>query len=175
MCLHTTTGYTEDWEMSRVLPVHIHSLGLDQTTSQPVILLKEDGGLRVMPIWIGQPEATAILIAIEGVEPPRPMTHDLMLSVLTASGLVLRRVEITRLEEGTFFAALVLQGDDRTVVIDARPSDSMALAVRAKCPILVAEAVLDQAGIVPDDEAEQEVERFRDFLDSVDPEDFASS
>lgn len=156
--------------------VRIHSLGLDQTTNQPVVLLKEDSGLRILPIWIGQPEATAILIAIEGVTPPRPMTHDLLLSVLMAAGLTLERVEITRLEEGTFFATLVLRGEGGSaIVVDARPSDSIALAVRAGCSIHVAEDVLNQAGIVPDDEAEQEVERFRDFLETVDPEDFESS
>ena len=155
--------------------VRIHSLGLDQTSNQPVVLLKEEEGPRILPIWIGQSEATAILIAIEKLEPPRPMTHDLMLAVVMASGLELERVEITRLDEGTFYAALVLRCEDRSVVIDARPSDSIALAVRAGCPILVAEEILDQAGIVPDDEAEEEVERFRDFLETVDPEDFASS
>jgi bifunctional DNase/RNase len=158
-----------------MIPVRIHSLGLDQTSDQPVILLKEEEGLRILPIWIGHPEATAILIAIEGIVPPRPMTHDLILSALTAGGLVLERVEITRLEEGTFFAALILRGEERTIAVDARPSDSIALAVRAGCPLLVAEEVLDEAGIVPDDEAEEEVERFRDFLDTVDPEDFAHS
>jgi bifunctional DNase/RNase len=158
-----------------MIPVRIHSLGLDQSSDQPVILLKEEEGLRILPIWIGHPEATAILIAIEGIVPPRPMTHDLLLSALTAGGLVLERVEITRLEEGTFFAALVLRGEERTLAVDARPSDSLALAVRAGCPVLVAEEVLDQAGIVPDEEAEEEVERFRDFLDTVDPEDFAHS
>jgi bifunctional DNase/RNase len=155
--------------------VRIHSLGLDSTSNQPVVLLKEEAGLRILPIWIGQPEATAILIAMEGVEPPRPMTHDLLLAVLVASGLTLERVEITRLEEATFFAALVLSGTGGVVTIDARPSDSIALAVRAGCPILVADEIMDTAGIVPDDDAEQEVERFRDFLESVDPEDFASS
>jgi bifunctional DNase/RNase len=158
-----------------MLPVRIHSLGLDSTSNQPVILLREADGPRILPIWIGRPEAMAILIAMEGVEPPRPMTHDLLLSVLVASGLTLERVEITRLEAGTFFATLVLRGEDGAVIMDARPSDSIALAVRAACPILVAEEVLNQAGIVPDDEAEQEVERFRDFLESVDPEDFESS
>jgi bifunctional DNase/RNase len=158
-----------------MIPVRIHSLGLDQTANQPVILLKEEDGLRVLPIWIGHPEATAILIATEGIVPPRPMTHDLLLSALAAGGLVLERVEITRLEEGTFYAALVLRGEERTVAVDARPSDSIALAARTGCPMLVAEDVLNQAGIVPDEEEEQEVERFRDFLETVDPEDFAHS
>ena len=158
-----------------MVPVRIHSLGLDQTSSQPVILLQEEEGLRVLPIWIGHPEATAILIAMEGIEPPRPMTHDLLLGIMGAAGLVLERVEITRLEEGTFFAALQLRGEERAFVIDARPSDSIALAVRAGCPIFVAEEVMSASAVVPDEEAEEEVERFRDFLDHVDPEDFAQS
>jgi bifunctional DNase/RNase len=158
-----------------MLLVGIHGLGLDQSTDQPVVLLKEQDGLRILPIWIGHPEATAILIALEGVSLPRPMTHDLLLSSIIASGLKVERVEITRLEAGTFYASLVLDGEKGAVLLDARPSDSIALAVRAGCPILVAEEVLDEAGIVPDEEAEQEVERFRDFLDRVDPEDFAHS
>jgi bifunctional DNase/RNase len=158
-----------------MLPVGIHGLGLDQTSEQPVVLLKEEAGLRVLPIWIGHPEATAILIALEGIEPPRPMTHDLLLSIITAAGLVLERVEITRLEEGTFYASLALRGPSGEIALDARPSDSIALAVRAGCPILVAEDIMDAAGILPDESAEQEVERFRDFLDRVDPEDFAHS
>lgn len=158
-----------------MIPVRIHSLGLDQTTNQPVILLREEEGLRVLPIWIGHPEATAILIAVEGVEPPRPMTHDLLLATLVAAGWVLEQVEITRLEEGTFYAAIILRGEERTVAVDARPSDSIALAVRAGCPIVVAEAVMDASAIVPDEEAEVEVEKFRDFLDHVSPEDFGQS
>jgi bifunctional DNase/RNase len=158
-----------------MLPVGIHGLGLDQSSSQPVVLLKEQDGLRVLPIWIGHPEATAILIALEGVALPRPMTHDLLLSSIVASGLDLERVEITRLEDGIFYASLVLNGKEGAVTVDARPSDSIALAVRAGCPILVAESVLGEAGIVPDAAADQEIERFRDFLDRVDPEDFAHS
>lgn len=158
-----------------MIPVRIHSLGLDQTTNQPVILLREEDGLRVLPIWIGHPEATAILIAVEGVQPPRPMTHDLLLATLVAAGWALERVEITRLEEGTFYAAIILRGEERTMAVDARPSDSIALAVRAGCPILVAEAVMNESAVVPDEEAEDEVERFRDFLDHVSPEDFDQS
>jgi bifunctional DNase/RNase len=158
-----------------MVPVHVHGLGLDQTTDQPVVLLKETDGLRVLPIWIGQPEATAILISLEGIESPRPMTHDLLIAAIGAGGLSLARVEITRLEDGTFYAVLVLEKDGASLTVDARPSDSIALALRAGCPVLVAESVLDAVGIVPDVEADEEVERFRDFLESVDPEDFASS
>jgi bifunctional DNase/RNase len=158
-----------------VVPVRIHSLGLDQNSNQPVVLLQEQEGLRVLPIWIGQPEATAILIAVEGIEPPRPMTHDLLLGVIRSAQLEVERVEITRLEEGTFYAAIILRGEERTVAVDARPSDSIALAVRAGCPILVAEEVMNASAVIPDEQAEQEVEKFRDFLDHVSPEDFDPS
>jgi bifunctional DNase/RNase len=158
-----------------MVPVRVHGLGLDQTTDQPVLLLKEIEGLRVLPIWIGQPEATAILISLEDITSPRPMTHDLLIAAIGAGGLSLVRVEITRLEDGTFYAVLVLEKEDAVLTVDARPSDSIALALRARCPMLVAESVLDAVGIVPDEEADQEIEKFRDFLESVDPEDFASS
>jgi len=158
-----------------MIPVHIHSLGLDEQNDQPVLILREDDGHRVVPIWIGHPEATAIMLAVQGIEPPRPLTHDLMMRIIETTGFVVERVEITRVEEGTFFAALVLRGEGRTLVVDARPSDSLALAVRAGCPVLVAEEVMLTSGVIPEDEAEEEVAAFRDFLDHVEPEDFASS
>lgn len=157
--------------------VRIASLALDPRTNQPVIVLKpledEAGSGRLLPIWIGHPEATAILLAIEGVETPRPMTHDLLCDVVRALDAYVERVEITRVEEGTFYAALVLHGEERTKVVDARPSDSIALAVRVGAPIFVAEEVLNAAAVVdePIDE-DAEVEEFRQFLEHVDPEDF---
>lgn len=158
-----------------MIPVHIHSLGLDEQNNQPVLILREDDGHRVVPIWIGHPEAMAIMLAVQGIEPPRPLTHDLMMRIVAGVGFEIERVEITRVEEGTFFAALILRSEDRTIAIDARPSDSLALAVRAGCPVLVAEEVMLNSGIIPEDEAEEEVAAFRDFLDHVDPEDFAHS
>jgi len=158
-----------------MVPVHIHSLGLDEQNDQPVLILKEDDGLRVVPIWIGHPEAMAIMLAVQGIEPPRPLTHDLMMRIVEATGFAVERVEITRVEEGTFFAALVLRSEERTVVVDARPSDSLALAVRAGCPVLIDDEVMRTSGVIPEDEAEEEVAAFRDFLDHVEPEDFASS
>jgi bifunctional DNase/RNase len=158
-----------------LIAVHIHSLGLDEQNNQPVLVLKEDGGLRVVPIWIGHPEAMAIMLAVQGVEPPRPLTHDLMMSIVSAAGYEVERVEINRVENGTFFAALVLTGSERTLSVDARPSDSLALAVRAGCPVFVAEEVMRISGVIPEAEAEEEVAAFRDFLDHVDPEDFAHS
>jgi len=161
-----------------MIHVHIASLSMDSVSNQPVVLLRPveepEGEGRLLPIWIGHPEATAILLALQGVNPPRPMTHDLLTGVLEATGFIIERVEVTRLEEGTFYAALVLRGEERTVVIDARPSDSIALAVRAGCPIFVAEDVLDEAAVAEEKnvDEEAEVERFREFLDHVDPDDF---
>ncbi|MBU4555533.1 MAG: bifunctional nuclease family protein [Actinobacteria bacterium] len=161
-----------------MIHVRIASLSMDSVSNQPVILLRPveepEGEGRFLPIWIGHPEATSILLALQGVEPPRPMTHDLLAGVLQAVNYVVDRVEITRLEEGTFFAALVLRGDERTVTIDARPSDSIALAVRTGSPIFVAEEVLDAAAVEETSQIDEEaeVEQFREFLDHVDPSDF---
>jgi bifunctional DNase/RNase len=165
-----------------MIEVTIHSLGLDQDNDQPVIVLKSAEDNRILPIWIGGPEATAILLHVQHVELPRPLTHDLLHNVILALGFMVERIEITDLRESTFFANIVLFDGSNTVEIDARPSDSIALAVRAGCPIFVADAVMDQAGreALPEDEIDEvqeeaEVERFRAFLDNVDPEDFASS
>jgi bifunctional DNase/RNase len=164
--------YEEDDSM---IPVHIHSLGLDEQNNQPVLILREDDGLRVVPIWIGHPEAMAIMLAVQGIEPPRPLTHDLMMGIISATGYTVERVEINRVEAGTFYATLILSNSERTLGVDARPSDSLALAVRAGCPVFVDEEVMRSSGVIPEAEAEEEVAAFRDFLDHVDPEDFAHS
>ena len=160
--------------------VRIASLALDPRSSQPVIILKpladDVGSGQLLPIWIGHPEATAILLALEGTEPPRPLTHDLMKSMLEALDSYVERVEITRVEKGTFFAAITLRSEERTRIIDARPSDSIALAIRMGAPIYVAEEVFEAASVADetaaDTDEEAELAAFRDFLDSVDPEDF---
>jgi bifunctional DNase/RNase len=157
-----------------VIPVRIHSLNVDATTNQPVIILRDPESGKLLPIWIGHNEATAILLKLQRVEPPRPLTHDLLYGMLGELGFQLERVEITRLEDATFYAAIILRGEDKTIAIDARPSDSLALAVRADAPIFVAEQVMEEAGLVPDEEydEEAEVERFRTFLEEINPEDF---
>ncbi|MRS13223.1 MAG: bifunctional nuclease family protein [Actinobacteria bacterium] len=165
-----------------MMQVRIAGLSLDDNTEQPMLLLvpaaddgSAHGARRALPIWIGHAEATAILLALQGVEPPRPMTHDLMKAVLETVGFAVSRVEITRLEGGTFYAALVLRGEERELAIDARPSDSIALAVRFGCPVFVAEDVFDEAAVeVTEVDEEEEVEAFRDFLEHVDPNDFMS-
>jgi hypothetical protein len=165
-----------------MLQVRIVGLNLDAVNQQPVLLLKplEDPGHdddpRILPIWIGHAEATAILLALQNIEPPRPMTHDLLQSVIAAAGYIVSRVEVARLDEGTYYAAVILRGEEREFAVDSRPSDSIALAVRVGCPIFVADAVFDEAGveIAHVDEEDVEVERFRQFLDHVDPSDFSS-
>lgn len=166
--------------------VRIVSLSVDSVTNQPVIILRpiEDasGEGRFVPIWIGQTEATAILLALQEVVPPRPMTHDLFARVITEMGVTLSRVDITRIEAGTFFANLVLSGaDGATWEVDARPSDSIALAVRTGAPLFISEQVLAEAAITgiteaaeETEDADAELERFRSFLDHVDPNDFRS-
>jgi hypothetical protein len=157
-----------------VIEVRIHSLNVDADTNQPVIILRDAESGKLLPIWIGHNEATAILLKLQRVEPPRPLTHDLLFNAIRDMGFVLQRVEITRLEESTFYASLVLRGEEKTIAVDARPSDSIALAVRAHAPIFVAEDVIEEAGLIPDEEydEEAEVERFRDFLENVNPQDF---
>jgi uncharacterized protein len=138
--------------------------------NQPIVLLKEVSGDRYLPIWIGAVEATAIAFEQQGVKPARPLTHDLLRDVLTALGSPLRLIEITELKDNVFYAELVI-GDG--VRVSARPSDAIALALRVGATIRCAEQVLEDAGIVIPDEQEDEVEKFREFLDQVTPEDFA--
>jgi uncharacterized protein len=141
-------------------------------TNQPIVLLREVDGDRYLPIWIGAVEATAIAYEQQGVKPTRPLTHDLMRDVLTALSTPLAAVEITDLRDSIYFADLLFS--DGAIRVSGRPSDAIALALRVGAPIRCAEAVLDEAGIIIPDEQEDEVEKFREFLEQVTPEDFAS-
>lgn len=148
-------------------------------TNAPIVLLRERGGdRRLLPIFIGAPEATAIAFALEEVSTPRPMTHDLMKDVLDDLGVRLEQVHVTALKDATFYAELHLAIDGRTHQVSSRPSDAIALAARTGSPIYAAEAVLDEAGytLTEEDEEQQEVvvEQFKEFIDNVNPEDFAS-
>jgi bifunctional DNase/RNase len=137
--------------------------------NQPIVLLKEATGERYLPIWIGAVEATAIAFAQQGIVPPRPLTHDLLRDVIRDLGAELTAVHITQLRDGVFFAELLFNNGVR---VSARPSDAIALAVRTDVSIFADEAVLDEAGIVIADEQESEVEKFREFLDNISPDDF---
>ena len=140
--------------------------------NQPIVLLKERQGERFLPIWIGAVEATSIAFALQGVVTARPMTHDLMRDLLSNLEVEVERIVVTELRDGTFYAEIRMTQDGEAVVVSSRPSDAIALAVRATVPIYADEAVLDEAGIEIEDEEEDEVERFKEFLDSVSPEDF---
>lgn len=160
-------------------------LRVEMPANTPVLVLREREGARVLPIWIGAVEATAIAIVQQGLAPQRPLTHDLLLNVVEAAGHHLTAVAITRLHEGVFYAELQLSNG---VEVSARPSDAIALAIRANCPILCSEDVLDEAAVVeavgdaPEEgdpassqglaQEEAAVEEFREFLDQITPEDF---
>ncbi len=137
-----------------------------------MVLLRERGSDRYLPIWIGAAEASAIAFAQQGVVPPRPLTHDLLKDVIEALGRTLREVRIVAIREGTYFAELVFDSD---LVVGSRSSDAIALALRVGCPIVGADEVLETGSVAIPDEDEDEVEQFRKFLDDVSPEDFEES
>ncbi|HZJ26787.1 MAG TPA: bifunctional nuclease family protein [Acidimicrobiia bacterium] len=159
-----------------MISVSLVGVRLEVPTNQPIVLLREDDGERYLPIFIGPPEATAIVYALQGMETPRPMTHDLFRTVLEGLTARLQQVAITELHDGTFFAEIELIHGEGTSTISSRPSDAIALAVRypETVPILVDEAVMDEAGVLFDgDDEDDQVEMFREFLEQVRPEDFA--
>ena len=157
--------------------VNVAGVRMEMPSNTPIVLLNETRGSRYLPIWIGAVEATAIAYAQQGVTPPRPMTHDLIIELLDELGAQLTGVRITALTDGVFFAFLDLTtsgGVERE--LSARPSDAIALALRVDAPITVSAEVLESAGVAIAEEAEGEsqdqVEAFREFLDGVSPEDF---
>lgn len=149
--------------------MRVIGIRVEQPQNQPVLMLREADGDRYLPIWIGQAEATAIILEQQGVEPIRPLTHDLIKNLVEAFGRTLKEVRIVDLRDGTFYADLVF---DRNLRVSARPSDSIAVALRVGCPIYADERVLNEAGLVMPDDREDEVEKFREFLESVSPDDF---
>jgi bifunctional DNase/RNase len=149
--------------------VEVVGVRVEMPTNQPLVLLRETEGTRYLPIWIGAVEASAIAYAQEGAETPRPLTHELMQQMVVALGDELEEVRIVDVHDGVFFASLVFASGAE---VEARPSDSIALALRAGARIVCTEDVLDEAGIQATREEDEEVERFREFLDEVGPEDF---
>jgi bifunctional DNase/RNase len=159
--------------MSDPVPMELVGVRIELPTNTPILLLREQEGSRYLPIWIGTPEATAIALALEGVEPQRPMTHDLLKLVVERLGATVHQIRVTELREGTFFADLVLGTDDGEIVVSSRPSDAIALAARTGSPITAERALLDEAGVeIQTEDEEEEIERFREFLEDVTPEDF---
>lgn len=158
--------------------VEVVGVRVEMPSNQPIILLKEMEGTRFLPIWVGAVEATAIAFAQQGVVPPRPLTHDLMKEILEILDGTLTAVHLTELRDGVFYANLLLRNtSNQELVLSARPSDAIALALRTRSNILASEELFDDAGIeMPVEDASQaneEVERFREFLDQINPEDFA--
>lgn len=163
-----------------MIELELVAVRVELPSNTPVLVLREIAGRRrQLAIFIGNPEATAIAFALEGVDTPRPLTHDLFCDVLDGLGTSLERVVITELRETTYYADLHLSSEDGPVTVSSRPSDAVALAVRTGCPIFSEETVLDEAGFVEevDDEDvddDEVVEEFRHFIDNVSPDDFAS-
>lgn len=146
---------------------------IELPTNTPILLLKEVDGTRFLPIWIGANEATAIALALEGIQPQRPMTHDLMKTMAEALGGTIDRVVVTELRDGTFYADLVIAREADEVRVSARPSDAIALAARTDAKLFAAQEVIDEAGVeIQDEEQEDQIEQFREFLEDVSPEDF---
>ena len=149
--------------------VTVVGVRVELPTNQPIVLLKEVDGDRYLPIWIGAVEATAIAFAQQQIVTARPMTHDLLKDVIDALGATVSAIHITDLQDGVFYANLIF---DTGAEVSARPSDAIALALRTGTRIYGAEGVLDEAGVPVPDEEEDEVEKFREFLDQISPEDF---
>ena len=149
--------------------VDVLGVRVEMPTNNPIVLLRERDGGRYLPIWIGAAEAAAITYAQQGVVPPRPLTHDLLRDVLAVLGHELTEVRIVALKDSVFHAALVVDG---SVEISSRASDAIALALRTGSPVLVDPSILDEAAIVVSSEEDDEVERFKEFLDHVSAEDF---
>jgi bifunctional DNase/RNase len=159
--------------MTEGVPVELVGVRIELPSNQPIVLLKEVDGTRYLPIWIGAGKATAIAFALEGVQPQRPLTHDLLKLSVEALDARVDRVVITEMRDGIFYADLVFSRDGSEITVSSRPSDAIALAARTGAPIFVSPRVLDESGVeIRDEDQEDEVARFRSFLESVTPEDF---
>jgi bifunctional DNase/RNase len=161
-----------------VQQVTIYGVSFDMVGKQPIVLLKTLEGNRYLPIWIGHPEAAAILMKMQGAPTPRPMTHDLVTEMLGELNATVAKIAVTELRDNTFFAIITLQVNGSEVEIDSRPSDALALAVRTDAPIFVSDQVIEDSAIEFGGEPEEQdeiVDEFRKFLEDVSPEDFSSS
>jgi uncharacterized protein len=154
----------------------IYGVSFDLVGKQPIVLLKTKDGNKYLPIWIGQPEAAAILMKLQGASTPRPMTHDLVTDILGQLEAQVVRITVTELRENTFYASITVQMDGTEIDVDSRPSDAIALAIRAEAPIFAADSVIEESAIEFEGEEvneEEMVAEFKKFLDDVTPEEFA--
>ncbi|MGZ4132399.1 MAG: bifunctional nuclease family protein [Actinomycetota bacterium] len=157
-----------------MIEMELTGVRVELPTNQPIVLLRERGGERYLPIWIGASEAAAIALSLQGVVTPRPMTHDLMKNILEDLSVHPSRIVVTELRDSTFYATIELERGTDRYEVSSRPSDAIALAVRMEIPIFASEDVMDEAAILIPGDEDEEVEKFREFLDNVTPEDFAS-
>jgi bifunctional DNase/RNase len=161
----------------------IYGVSFDLVGKQPIVLLKTADGNKFLPIWIGHPEAAAILMKLQGASTPRPMTHDLVTAMLGELDAQVVRITVTELKENTFYASITVQQNGSEIEIDSRPSDAIALAVRADAPIFAAEDVIEESAIefegeegeVNEDEVQEIVSEFKQFLEHVTPDEFAEA
>ena len=158
----------------------IYGVSFDLVGKQPIVLLKTADGNKFLPIWIGHPEAAAILMKLQGAATPRPMTHDLFTETLSQLDAQVVRITVTELRDNTFYATITLAQDGNEIEVDSRPSDAIALAIRADAPIYAADSVIEESAIEfeegdepSDEDIEAKVSEFKQFLDTVTPEQFA--
>jgi len=154
----------------------IYGVSFDMVGKQPIVLLKTVAGNKFLPIWIGHAEAAAILMKLQGTDTPRPMTHDLVTQIMGELNAHVAKITVTELRDNTFYALITLKAEASEIDVDSRPSDAIALAVRANAPIFTADQVIEDSGIeFPDQPVETEdvVAQFKEFLENVTPEDFA--
>jgi bifunctional DNase/RNase len=156
-----------------MIEMELTGVRVELPTNQPIVLLRERSGERYLPIWIGAAEAAAIALSLQGVVTPRPMTHDLLKTILEDLSVEVQRIIVTELRDSTFYASIQMQKGGDALEISSRPSDAIALAVRMSVPIFANEDVLEEAAILIPGDEDEEVEKFREFLDNVSPEDFA--
>ena len=164
--------------MSEMQEMVIYGVSFDLVGKQPIVLLKTADGNRYLPIWIGQPEAAAILMKLQGAATPRPMTHDLVTELLEQLDAQVIRITVTELRDNTFYASITVQQNGSEIEIDSRPSDAIALAVRAEAPIFAADRVIEESAIEFEGEEvneEEIVSDFKQFLENVSPDEFAEA
>jgi len=157
-----------------MIEMELSGLGFDPRNMSPIVLLRDKEERNFLPIWIGMFEAAAIAMELQDFTPPRPMTHDLLTSIIETLGAKVEKVVINEIKEDTFFAILEVKpkGDKGTIKIDCRPSDAIAVAVRTSVPIYVAENVMMKAKMVNQEKDKEETEKFKEFIDNIKPEDF---
>jgi len=155
-----------------LIQMTVGGLGFDPKNLSPLVLLRDQEEMNFLPIWIGIFEAAAIAMELQNIKPPRPMTHDLLLSFIEKLGGKIERVVINDVKEGTFYALVEGVQEKKKFSIDARPSDAIALAVRSHVPIFVVEAVMVEAKLVNAEKDAEETKKFKDFIDNMKPEDF---